>query len=63
MAFIGTLPTETGSATYTFDERNRLRSVVNETTGDTSTYTYYGDGLRASKTENGIQTKYVYLSG
>ncbi len=27
------------------------------------TYTYYGDGLRASKTENGIQTKYVYLSG
>ncbi|MFE1630924.1 RHS repeat-associated core domain-containing protein [Brevibacillus reuszeri] len=62
-AFAGTLPTETGSATYTFDERNRLRSVVNETTGDTSTYTYYGDGLRASKTENGIQTKYVYLSG
>ncbi|WP_314305407.1 RHS repeat-associated core domain-containing protein [Brevibacillus parabrevis] len=62
-AFAGTLPTESGSFTYTFDERNRLRGVLNETTGETSAYTYYSDGLRATKTENGAQTKYVYLSG
>lgn len=61
-AFAGTLPTDADSFTYTFDERNRLRGVLNETTGETSTYTYYGDGLRATKTENGAQTKYVYLS-
>ncbi|MGN7472208.1 RHS repeat domain-containing protein [Brevibacillus sp. SAFN-007a] len=62
-AFAGTLPTDSASFTYTFDERNRLRGVLNEATGETSTYTYFGDGLRATKTENGAQTKYVYLSG
>ncbi|WP_342771490.1 hypothetical protein [Brevibacillus gelatini] len=50
------MPIDTDMAAFTFDERNRLRGVLNETTGETSTYTYYGDGLRATKTENGAQT-------
>lgn len=62
-AFEGQMPTEDGTTTYTFDERNRLRSVANEETGDTASYTYYGDGLRATKVENGTETKYVYLNG
>nr|WP_274388461.1 RHS repeat-associated core domain-containing protein [Brevibacillus agri] len=52
-----------GTTTYTFDERNRLRAAVNTTTGVNAAYTYFGNGLRATKVENGIQTNYVYLNG
>jgi len=54
---------EVDKNTFTFDERNRLRSYANERTGDAGSYTYYGNGLRATKAENGNQTKYVYLNG
>lgn len=62
-SFEGVLPIDTDTVTYTFDERNRLRSYANERTGDEGSYTYYGNGLRATKEENGNQTKYVYLNG
>ncbi|MGG0940322.1 RHS repeat-associated core domain-containing protein [Brevibacillus centrosporus] len=62
-AFEGKKTKENGSVTYTFDERNRLRGTANAKTGDSSDYTYYGDGLRATKVENGTETKYVYLNG
>lgn len=62
-ALEGTQPAAPGNAAYTFDERNRLRGAVNEQTGSTSAYTYFADGLRATKDENGNVTKYVYLDG
>lgn len=62
-AFEGKLPTDIGTTTYTYDERNRLRSTSNEKTGTKTAYTYFGDGLRATKVENGDETKYVYLNG
>ncbi|MGG2921524.1 RHS repeat domain-containing protein [Brevibacillus parabrevis] len=62
-AFAGKRPADKGVTTYTFDERNRLRSATNHTTGLDATYTYFGNGLRATKTENGVQTKYVYMDG
>ncbi|RNB64576.1 hypothetical protein EDM55_27130 [Brevibacillus centrosporus] len=61
--FEGKKSVDNGSVTYTFDERNRLRGTSNAKTGDTSAYTYFGDGLRATKVENGTETKYVYLNG
>ncbi|WP_230077852.1 RHS repeat-associated core domain-containing protein [Brevibacillus sedimenti] len=57
------MPIDTDTVTYTFDEQNRLRSYANERTGDEGSYTYYGNGLRATKAENGNQTKYVYMNG
>ncbi|MED1784003.1 RHS repeat-associated core domain-containing protein [Brevibacillus fortis] len=62
-AFQGKLPTDIGTTNYTYDERNRLRSTSNEKTGTTTSYTYFGDGLRATKVDNGDETKYVYLNG
>ncbi|MGG0936966.1 RHS repeat-associated core domain-containing protein [Brevibacillus centrosporus] len=62
-AFEGKQLVENGNVTYTFDERNRLRGTANAKTWETSAYTYYGDGLRATKVENGNETKYVYLNG
>ncbi|MED1854846.1 RHS repeat-associated core domain-containing protein, partial [Brevibacillus borstelensis] len=63
MTFEGTLPAMPSTATYTFDERNRLRGVTNEKTGAKAEYTYYPDGLRATKTADGSETRYVYLNG
>ncbi|CAM5795903.1 RHS repeat domain-containing protein [Brevibacillus borstelensis] len=63
MTFEGTLPAMPSTATYTFDERNRLRGVTNEKTGAKAEYTYYPDGLRATKTADGGETRYVYLNG
>ncbi|RNB88787.1 hypothetical protein EDM59_06685 [Brevibacillus nitrificans] len=62
-ALDGKKPLESGSVTYTFDERNQLRGTSNAKTGDTSAYTYFGDGLRATKVENGTETKYINLNG
>ncbi|RNB70857.1 hypothetical protein EDM52_16540 [Brevibacillus invocatus] len=59
----GPLPEDIANVTYTFDERNRLRSLSNETTSDRIDYTYYADGLRATKKENSSETKYVYVNG
>ncbi|USG64639.1 hypothetical protein NDK47_21220 [Brevibacillus ruminantium] len=61
--FEGTLPEQSAPTTYSFDERNRLRSASNETTGATASYTYHPDGLRASRTAGGKETRYVYLNG
>ncbi|MEJ8548091.1 RHS repeat-associated core domain-containing protein [Brevibacillus borstelensis] len=63
MTFEGTLPAIPSTASYTFDERNRLRGVTNEKTGAKAEYTYYPDGLRATKTADGGETRYVYLNG
>ncbi|EAO9488552.1 RHS repeat-associated core domain-containing protein, partial [Salmonella enterica] len=62
-AFEGETKSATGSVAYTFDERNRLRGITNEQTADSETYTYYGDGLRATKAGNDSETKYVYVNG
>lgn len=62
-AFEGKKPAESGNTSYTFDGRNRLRGVTDETTGAATTYTYFGDGLRATKAKNGAETRYVYLNG
>ncbi|WP_407653330.1 RHS repeat-associated core domain-containing protein [Brevibacillus ruminantium] len=39
------------------------RSASNETTGATASYTYHPDGLRATRTAGGKETRYVYLNG
>jgi RHS repeat-associated protein len=46
-----------GSATYTFNVLDRLTQVVSGTT--TVQFTYDGDGVRLSKTVNGMATDYV----
>lgn len=43
--------------TYVWDSKNKLASVT--ANGSTATYTYNADGIRNSKTEAGITTKYV----
>lgn len=45
--------------TYTYDDFGRLIGY-SDSLGETATYTYYADGLRASKTINGVTTKYYY---
>ncbi|WP_237178991.1 hypothetical protein [Paenibacillus sp. MMS18-CY102] len=48
-------------ATYSYNALNQLSSLSKGTTN--VSYTYYGDGLRATKTVNGAKTRYVYLNG
>ncbi|WP_421617413.1 RHS repeat domain-containing protein [Brevibacillus sp. TJ4] len=62
-SYEGILPQDAGNLAYTFDERNRLRKVQNQTVGNQLDYLYFADGLRASKKENGQETKYVYYNG
>lgn len=50
-----------GSETFTYNALNQLKSFTK--TDTQALYTYYGDGLRASKTVNGERTQYVYLNG
>ncbi|WP_040951524.1 RHS repeat domain-containing protein [Gorillibacterium massiliense] len=47
---------------YTYDAFNRILTY-NNSKGTTASYSYYGDGLRATKTVNGDLTRYVYLNG
>ena len=47
-----------GSQTYTYDGFNQLVGAVNG--AQTMTYSYNGDGLRTSKTVNGVKTQYVW---
>src|SRR3569832_1607698 len=49
------------SRSYSYNALNQLSGYSTDTT--TASYTYYGDGLRATKTVNGVKTRYVYLNG
>ncbi|MGO0060738.1 RHS repeat-associated core domain-containing protein [Brevibacillus fluminis] len=57
----GNVPAIT-DANLTYDGRNRLQSFSNKA-GDSASYKYFGDGLLATKLENGKETNYVYLNG
>lgn len=46
---------------YSYNALNQLKSVSKN--GNSATYTYYGDGLRATKTINDKKTRYVYVDG
>jgi len=46
------------TAIYTYDQGGRLTAYSTPVT--TATYTYNGDGLRASKTVNGVVTSFVW---
>ncbi|MWC31407.1 RHS repeat protein, partial [Paenibacillus sp. MMS18-CY102] len=48
-------------AFYSYNALNQLSSLSKGTTN--ASYTYYGDGLRATKTVNGAKTRYIYLDG
>ena len=48
--------------TYTYNDFGQLTGY-SDSLGDSVTYTYYADGLRASKTVNGVTTKYYYDGG
>lgn len=48
---------------YSYNGMNMLNSVTAPEDGRTASYTYYGDGLRATKTINDQRTRYVYLNG
>ncbi|RKN71861.1 RHS repeat domain-containing protein [Paenibacillus ginsengarvi] len=47
---------------FAYNAVNQLKTFSDDT-GTHASYTYYGDGLRASKTVNGILTRFVYLNG
>ena len=47
-----------GSDSFTYDHDNRLTQAV--IGGNTSTYAYNGDGLRASRTAGGVTANYVW---
>lgn len=48
-------------ANYDYNGLNQLKSV--EKNDNYATYTYYGDGLRATKTVNKNKVRYVYVDG
>ncbi|MBD3920026.1 RHS repeat protein [Paenibacillus sp. PR3] len=74
---ISTYTSPTVNKTYTYDARGNTLSIANQNYSynaldqlstyasptATASYTYYGDGLRATKTVNGVKTRYVYLNG
>jgi len=49
--------TSDGVRSYSYDHANRLTQVVSGTL--TTQYAYNGDGVRTSKTVDGISTQYV----
>ncbi|RIE03577.1 RHS repeat protein [Cohnella faecalis] len=49
------------SDTYTYNSLDQLKTFTNGT--NQALYTYYGDGLRATKKVNGVLTRFVYLNG
>ncbi|MFC5401677.1 RHS repeat domain-containing protein [Cohnella soli] len=51
-----------GSERYTYDALNQLKTYT-DSKGTTASYTYYGDGKRATKTVNGVTTRYIYVGG
>lgn len=50
------------STTLSYNALNQLKTFSNDS-GTTVSYTYYSDGLRATKMVNGTKTRYVYLNG
>ncbi|KOP65496.1 hypothetical protein AMS62_09710 [Bacillus sp. FJAT-18019] len=50
-----------GSEGFTYNALNQLKTYTKPDMQ--ASYSYYGDGLRASKTVNGQLTRYVYLNG
>ena len=50
------------SVTFTYDALNRAKTFATDT-GDSGSFAYYPDGLRAEKEVNGEVTRYVYLNG
>ena len=53
---------QSNQKTYTYNDFGQLTGY-SDSIGDSATYTYYADGLRASKTVNGVTTKYYYDGG
>ena len=51
-----------GSHSYSYNPFNQLKTYTNDS-GVQATYTYYADGMRASKTVNGDYTRYIYVNG
>jgi RHS repeat-associated protein len=61
-----TTPNPTVRNLYSYNALNQVSSAIQLSGGNTASqavYTYYGDGLRATKTVNGKRTRYVYLNG
>ncbi|WP_157966769.1 hypothetical protein [Brevibacillus sp. Leaf182] len=50
------------SYTFTYDGLNRLKTYSKQN-GDSGSFAYNPDGLRAVKESNGDATKYVYVNG
>ncbi len=55
-----TIP-ELNSKSYSYNPLNQLATY--QDSDDNAVYTYYSDGLRATKTVNGEFTRYVYIDG
>lgn len=53
---------EEGTFDYTYTPLNQLKTYTDNVQINAS-YTYYSDGLRATKTVNGTTTRYVYVNG
>lgn len=50
------------SENFTYNAENMLKTYTSSN-GTNASYTYYGDGLRATKTVNGTKTRFVNLGG
>ncbi|WP_341278960.1 RHS repeat-associated core domain-containing protein [Paenibacillus sp. FSL H8-0537] len=50
------------TTTYSYNALNMLKTY-SSSNGTQATYSYYGDGLRATKIVDGKTTRYVYLNG
>ncbi|SFF46779.1 RHS repeat-associated core domain-containing protein [Paenibacillus algorifonticola] len=50
------------TTSYTYNSLNKLKTY-SSSDGTKAVYSYYGDGLRATKNVNGKITRYVYLNG
>ncbi|MBQ4900934.1 RHS repeat-associated core domain-containing protein [Paenibacillus sp. Marseille-P2973] len=53
----------TNQSVYSYNGINMLNGYLNQQEGNQYSYTYYGDGLRATKTSGNEGTRYVYLNG
>ncbi|MBW7473875.1 hypothetical protein K0T92_03890 [Paenibacillus oenotherae] len=52
-----------GERNLTYNAMDMLSRFEQTDTGTDASYTYYGDGLRATKNVNGTLTRYVYVEG
>ncbi|MFC5530163.1 RHS repeat domain-containing protein [Cohnella yongneupensis] len=51
-----------GQERYSYDALNQLKTY-SDSKGTSASYTYYGDGKRATRTVNGVTTRYIYVNG